>query len=147
MAVRKVIENNVFYGWYRVYAIDSSYVTNNPYHQFEDRQWMYIDKMAFCTIPNCQISCGQTTLKQGIDENKPQTFATIHPNPSTGFFTITGENIHQAEVLNMLGQQVLNVQGKGDELQINMAALPAGVYFVNITDEEGRKCVRKVVKE
>lgn len=45
------------------------------------------------------------------------------------------------------GQQVLSVQGKGNELRIDMAALPAGVYFVNVTDEEGRKCVRKVVKE
>ena len=62
MAVRKVIDNNVFYGWYRVYAIDSSYVTNNPYHQFEDRQWMYIDKMAFCTIPDYPIAWGQTTI-------------------------------------------------------------------------------------
>ena len=39
------------------------------------------------------------------------------------------------------------VQGKGETLQIDIANLPAGVYFINITDEEGRKCVRKVVKE
>jgi len=42
---------------------------------------------------------------------------------------------------------VLSVQGEGNELRIDMAALPAGVYFVNVTNEEGRKCVRKVVKE
>ena len=35
----------------------------------------------------------------------------------------------------------------GETLQIDIANLPAGVYFVNIMDEEGRKCVRKVVKE
>jgi hypothetical protein len=45
------------------------------------------------------------------------------------------------------GQQVLSVQGKGNELRIDMAALPAGVYFVTVTNEEGQKCVRKVVKE
>jgi hypothetical protein len=39
------------------------------------------------------------------------------------------------------------VQGKGNELHIDMTALPAGVYFVTVTDEEGRKCVRKVMKE
>jgi hypothetical protein len=74
-------------------------------------------------------------------------FATLHPNPTTGLVTIAGENLRQAEVLNMLGQQVLSVQGEGNELRIDMATLPAGVYFVNVTDEEGRKCVRKVVKE
>jgi hypothetical protein len=47
----------------------------------------------------------------------------------------------------MLGRQVLSVQGEGNEIKINMAALPAGLYFVTITDDEGRKCVRKVVKE
>ena len=56
-------------------------------------------------------------------------------------------NLSQAQVINMLGQQVISMQGKGDEIQINMAALPAGIYFVNVTDEDGRKCVRKVVKE
>ena len=32
-------------------------------------------------------------------------------------------------------------------MQIDIANLPTGIYFVNITDSEGRKCVRKVVKE
>ena len=84
----------------------------------------------------------------GIEESdKSNSFASIHPNPTTGQITILGENLRQAEVLNMLGQQVLSVQGEGNELRIDMAALPAGVYFVNVTNEEGRKCVRKVVKE
>jgi hypothetical protein len=30
---------------------------------------------------------------------------------------------------------------------VDISALPAGVYFVNLTDAEGRKCVKKVVKE
>jgi hypothetical protein len=42
---------------------------------------------------------------------------------------------------------VLSVQGEGNEFRIDMAALPAGVYFANVTDKEGRRCVRKVVKE
>ncbi len=71
----------------------------------------------------------------------------LHPNPTTGFVSITGENLRQAEVLNMLGQKVLSIQGEVNELRIDLAALPAGIYFVNVTDEEGRKCVRKVVKE
>ena len=71
----------------------------------------------------------------------------ISPNPTTGFVTITGKNLKSAEVLNMFGQCVAKVQGQGETLQVDIAKLPAGVYFVNIMDEEGRKCVRKVVKE
>ena len=88
----------------------------------------------------------------GIDEhNAPSSLHSfdvdIHPNPTTGLVTITSENLRQAEVINMLGQKVLSVQGEGNELQIDLAPLPAGIYFVNVTDSEGRKCVRKVVKE
>ncbi len=72
---------------------------------------------------------------------------SLTPNPTTGLVTIAGENLRQAEVVNMLGQKILSVQGEGNELRIDMGALPAGVYIVNVTDEEGWKCVRKVVKE
>ena len=72
---------------------------------------------------------------------------SISPNPTTGFVTVTGENLQQAEVFNTLGQQVLSVQGSGNEMQINMSAFPAGIYFVAVTNEEGRRCVQKVVRE
>jgi hypothetical protein len=61
--------------------------------------------------------------------------------------TITGLNLRQAEVVNTLGQRVAAVKGEGNQLSVNISNLPAGIYFVNVTDEEGRKCVRKVVKE
>jgi hypothetical protein len=61
--------------------------------------------------------------------------------------TVKGENLSQAVVTDLLGQQVLSVQGEGDELQIDMTALPAGVYLGTVTDHNGRKCVRKAVRE
>ena len=106
-----------------------------------------ISGMGYCLLPNQPIQWGQTELLSIEENSEANAFATLHPNPTTGIVIVKGECLRQAEVLNMLGQQVLRVQGKGNELHINMAALPVGVYFVNITDEEGRKCVRKVVKE
>ena len=102
--------------------------------------------MGYCTLPDTPIQWGQTEL-WGVEENDADGFATLHPNPTTGMVTVTGENLRQAELLNMLGQKVLTERGEGDELQIDLTALPAGVYFVNVTDDEGRKCVRKVIKE
>lgn len=80
-------------------------------------------------------------------EDKENEICIPHPNPTNGLVTITGKDLKQVEVLNILGQCVAKVQGQGETLQIDIANLPAGVYFVNIMDEEGRKCVRKVVKE
>ena len=102
------------------------------------------------TISNdCGSETRQLYLKSsfiGIDEQN-SSFAVVLPNPTSGQVTIMGEGLRQAEVFNLVGQRVLSVQGKGNELSIDMATLPAGIYFVTVTDEEGRKCVRKVVKE
>lgn len=137
-AVRHEVGNSFYYGWFRVY------ITGCPPSLYP---WAALDKMAYCTIPNYPLVWGQTDIV-GINENDESTpFATLHPNPTNGTVAIIGESLRQAEVINMLGQQVLSVQGRGNELQINMAALPAGVYFVAITNEEGRKCVRKVVRK
>ena len=76
-----------------------------------------------------------------------QSFCSIHPNPTIGVFTITGQDLKSAEVFNTLGQQVATATGEGERLNVDLNGLPAGVYFVNITDKEGRKCVQKVVKE
>ncbi len=137
-AARKSTDNGNLYVWFRAYW----YTTYDPFYCH-----LCFDKYAYCTIPDYPLVWGQTELL-AIKENDYSTaFATVHPNPTTGLVTIAGENLRQAEVLNMLGQQVLSVQGESNELRIDMAALPAGVYFVNVTNDEGRKCVRKVVKE
>ena len=104
----------------------------------------YIHSMAFCTQPDYPLIVGQTSL-DGLEEKT--SFATLHPNPANGHITINGKDLKAAEVFNTLGQRVATAMGEDETLQIDISSLPAGVYFVTITDTEGRKCVRKVVKE
>ena len=148
IAFRHIVDGDLYcYGWARIYRIDS--IWHLPQYPTYDlyKYTLYIDKMAYCTIPSYPLKWGQTTLT-GIEENnESNSFATLHPNPTNGQVTITGENLRKAEVVNMLGQQVAIAQGKGETLQVDISDLPVGIYFVNVTDEEGRKCVRKVVKE
>jgi hypothetical protein len=80
-------------------------------------------------------------------ENQEYVFSTLYPNPTDGFITIAGQGLKSAEVFNALGQCVVAATGEGERLTVDLNGLPAGVYFVNITDKEGRKCVQKVVKE
>ena len=137
---RRLEEGEYYYAWIDV-SVD---YYEQPWNQ---AKVFCVSGMAYCSIPNYPLKWGQTSLT-GIEENnKSIALATQYPNPTTGLITITGENLWQADVVNMLGQQVLNVQGKGNELHVDMATLPAGVYLVTITDDEGRKCVRKVLKE
>ena len=131
-AFRHQAEDGIHYGWVQIKC--------TGYRQF------CISGMGYCKLANQPIRWGQTELL-GISEAESNVFTSFYPNPTKGIITVKGENLQQAEVLNMLGQRIFSVQGKGNELHIDMAALPAGVYFVSITNEEGRKCVRKVVKE
>lgn len=138
----KVIEGENYYGWYHGYGTEGRLYSGGPY-EFR----IYIDRIAFCTIPDYPLRWGQTSLTDGIRDNEATAFAIIHPNPTAGQVTITGKDLKQSEVFNMLGQRVATAQGEGEQMTVNISALPAGVYFVNVTDGEGRKCVKKVVKE
>ena len=141
--LKKIVGEDCYYGW--LYTYDGNTKINK---NTKRAGTLFIDRVAYCTIPNYPLRAGQTSLTVGVNEHPTeQTFATIYPNPSTGLSTITGTDLKQAEVLNALGQRVATAEGKGETLQIDIANLPAGIYFVSITDEEGRKCVRKVVKE
>ena len=127
-----------YYGWFKMSC---------HYNHDSGLNEINIDKIAFCTVPDYPLLWGQTSLNTDVDESESTDFATIHPNPTTGLVTITGKDLKQAEVLNMLGQRVANATGEGERITIDISSLPTGIYFVNVTDKEGRKCVRKVVKE
>ena len=136
--IRNGQEGEYYYGWMEAYAVVTYYY---------DSVWFYLARTCYCTIPNYPLRWGQTSLNQGFEETEATAFANIHPNPTNGTFTITGKDLKQAEVLNTLGQCVATTQDRGETLHIDIANLPTGVYFVRVTDEKGRKCARKVVKE
>lgn len=100
-------------------------------------------------VKRLEIYYSHTSLPDYAVDEQTETidFATLHPNPTNGLVTITGNDLKQAELINTLGQCVASVKGEGGQLTVDISGLPAGVYFVNITDGEGRKCVKKVVKE
>lgn len=139
--LRKNIGEDFYYGW--IYLYDGQLKADKN----TKAGTLFIDCMAYCTIPNYPLLVGQTSLTEEINETEATAFATVFPNPIKSTFNINGKGLKSAEVINTHGQRVATVQGNGEMLQIDIADLPVGIYFVSITDEEGRKCMRKVVKE
>lgn len=127
-----------YYGWAEFQEIRDANHERGRFH---------VVRTCYCTIPNYPLRWGQTSLDTDVNEQAATTFATLHPNPTSGLVTITGQDLKTAEVFNALGQCVVATTGEGERLTVDLSGLPVGVYFVNIADKEGRKCVRKVVKE
>ena len=84
---------------------------------------------------------------QTIEISSDNSIVSVSPNPTTGQIIVTGQGIKSAEVFNTLGQQVATVKGKELQLTIDLANHSNGIYFVSVTDESGKKCVKKVVKQ
>ena len=105
------------------------------------------DEVAYCTIPDYPLRWGQTSMEWDVDENNGPSFADIQPNPTNGEIAITGKDLKKAEVFNSVGQQVVSAQCQGERLTFDLGNQPAGLYFVSVTDTNGRRCVKKVVKQ
>ena len=130
------------YGW-----IDMNMYVNieegGSYHFY-----VTVYRMAYCDVPNYPLRVGQTDFSDEVlAESNDQGFVSVFPNPTNGQITITGKELKSAEVYNTLGQHIATTHGEGNQLIVDLCGQPAGVYFVNVTDKEGRKCVRKVVKQ
>lgn len=83
------------------------------------------DTAAFKTLGNTGIFQPQTNSLE----------VTLSPNPATNYITLkAGTSVH-ATVFSIEGKEMIKVKNASN---ININALPAGMYFVKITDAAGR---------
>ena len=68
----------------------------------------------------------------------------IYPNPATTSLTISAsDRITAIAITNLLGQAVYTNQYNSTQVQVDVADLPAGVYFVKVNGLEVRKFVKQ----
>jgi len=73
----------------------------------------------------------------GIDDNF-ETVAAIFPNPAQDNITVTCANsIQRIEILDTKGAVVYNQNFSGNVLNINVAALSEGLYYIRVTTASG----------
>lgn len=150
-------------GFYSHDMFGARYLTNNGfcYAWFEisvecdSSSWdhmptvinLTVHRSAYCTRQDYPLRAGQINFTWDIPENENFVLAFIYPNPTNGSFNVRGKNLSKIEVYNTLGQRIANVQPQGDVTTVELGNQPAGMYFIDITDQVGRKCVKKVVKQ
>ena len=84
------------------------------------------------------------TPPQGIDENDDVTIS-VYPNPAHDIIrveTCHGASVQGIEIYSVTGQKVLS----STETEINVSALPKGVYFISVYTEN-QKIVEKIIIE
>jgi hypothetical protein len=76
-------------------------------------------------------------------EDQYQTNISIYPNPTNNTLFISGNDTPIAvAIYNVLGKEVLSIKNTNN---INVAALPSGVYMIRISDGVGQTN-RKFIK-
>ena len=72
----------------------------------------------------------------------------MYPNPAHDEVNVTTVNkITGITITNLLGQQVRAMQYNSAAVRVDVRGLPAGVYFMKVTDEYGVQTVERIVKE
>lgn len=72
---------------------------------------------------------------------------SVYPTVATDLVNVSAKsNISEVSVFNTAGQQVLKVSPKGTSAQVNVSALPAGVYVVKAVVGKEVKTTKVVVK-
>lgn len=102
---------------------------------------------AYCTIPDYPLRVGQTSFNWDLAEQESSADPVIQPNPTSGVFTLSCENLCQIDIYNAMGQHIVTRRASEDSIALDLSNQPSGVYFVSIIAQEGKRCVKKVVKQ
>ncbi len=92
-------------------------------------------------------TCGNLTT---IPEQSNHQQLTIHPNPSTGIYTITtNQPIQNIKIYNIISECVLAIAsplGRSGGLSIDLTNQPNGIYFVQIETDQ-TTFNKKIIKQ
>ena len=82
----------------------------------------------------------------GVEDYTSLDF-NYYPNPANDMLNVTAkENISGITLTNMMGQQVINATPNSQEVKLNIAHLPQGIYMMNVMMGDKSKTV-KIIKK
>lgn len=88
-----------------------------------------------------------TASLDGISVSEVERFQVdVFPNPATDRLVVRGEELRSVEVYDSFGRLVTTFAVTGTMQMMDCTSWPAGVYLLNITNAQGQKVQKKVVK-
>ncbi len=80
-------------------------------------------------------------INEPLNEN-----VSIYPNPANNVLNVTANGYNKMEIINFLGQVVINENISNTNFEVNVSNLNSGVYFVRLQGENGT-ITKKFVKK
>jgi hypothetical protein len=92
-----------------------------------------------------------SAVKQVNFNGKEQQEVTIYPNPSRGFVNVLANESTtpvQYSITDMSGKSVQSgvLRADGSANRLNISTLPAGIYMIQVRDENGPRTTKLVVQ-
>jgi len=91
---------------------------------------------------------GRSTEDASIPEN-PHIYAYAYPNPSQGNVTIQfgKPGIKACKLYDLSGRQISRFSTQQDFYKLDLSAFESGIYFLDVTNNEGENEVIKILKQ
>jgi hypothetical protein len=117
---------------------------------------LYIDYIAIGSQPDSADNspCNLPDLISGTNETAWAGGMSLYPNPTGGLLTVempqltgTASRI-DTRLLDLTGRSVRSAQNTAgtNRIEVDLNGLPAGIYFLQLTDAVGGRAVRRVIK-
>lgn len=111
--------------------------------------YSYTDSNTGCSNTATNDLIVQSCLPTSITETNNNTY-TIYPNPGTGLFFVTSQNIMEnvlVDIYNIIGEKVLSNKLENIQTTINLESLKNGIYYVKISRDNTILYQTKLVKQ
>jgi len=84
----------------------------------------------------------------GINETNESNPMKLFPNPATNVVTVRAVNLEQIQLLDVSGRLLkgINISGVG-QVDLDISALPSGIYFIEATLKDGIKQTERLMKQ
>jgi len=114
-----------------------------------------IDTITAKLVPFCSQYDSAVSINYIVKEGNDQYVSSIigcaelsiYPNPAHDEVNVIAANkITGITITNLLGQQMSSLQYNSAAVRVDVRWLPAGVYFMKVTDEDGVQTVERVIK-
>jgi hypothetical protein len=112
-----------------------------------------LDKNTYClqcAVKKNTVYFGTETFVSVKEEKGQDLFPRVFPNPSSGkfYFNLSGINVNEIKVFNLLGQEIASIHGllKDQIIEVDIRSKPDGLYFIKLLNGGNLIYSEKILK-